>query len=116
MFRSLFGSRSFSKIPSLNAQELADKIKNDNNLLLIDVRSPGEYQFDGHIAGSRLLPLQTLSQRMAEIPKDKTIICICRSGNRSQVACEQLSHAGYTDVINFRDGMVGWRRAGYPHQ
>ncbi len=116
MFQSLFGFRSATNVKQINSFDLSDMIQKDGNVLLVDVRSPHEYQIDGHIAGARLLPLQTLTQRLNELPKDKTIVCVCRSGNRSLVACEQLSHAGFENVINFRDGMIGWKQAGFPYQ
>ena len=75
-----------------------------------------EYQYEGHVRGARLLPLQALSRRTDELPKDKTIVCICRSGNRSYFACEQLASAGFEDVVNVNDGMIGWKMAGYPVQ
>jgi rhodanese-related sulfurtransferase len=57
-----------------------------------------------------------LSSQLDELPKDKTIVCICRSGNRSHTACEHLSVNGFTDVINLSGGMFGWRRAGLPYE
>lgn len=116
MFQSLFRPRTRVQIPNINPQELADMIAKDDDVLLLDVRTPGEYQYDGHIEGSRLLPLSVMMQRIDEIPRDRKIVCVCRSGNRSQVACEQLSAAGYTDLYNLSTGMIGWKRAGLPHQ
>ena len=114
MLQSLFGSRSVSSIPQVDASELYEQIKDDQNLLLVDVRSPHEYEHDGHIEGSRLLPLQALMQRAEELPKDQPITFVCRSGSRSLVACEQLSLLGYENVTNFRGGMIAWKRAGLP--
>jgi rhodanese-related sulfurtransferase len=53
-------------------------------------------------------------QRVEELPKDQPIVFVCRSGNRSQVACEQLSRLGYENVTNFEGGMIAWKRAGLP--
>jgi rhodanese-related sulfurtransferase len=114
MLQSLFGFRPASSVPQVDASELNEKIKTDQNLILVDVRSPHEYQHDGHIEGSRLLPLQALMQRVEELPKDQPIVFVCRSGNRSQVACEQLSRLGYENVTNFEGGMIAWKRAGLP--
>ena len=115
MLPSLFGFREVSSVPQVDAFELYEQITEDNaNVLLVDVRSPQEYQYDGHIEGSRLLPLQVLMQRVEELPKDQQIIFICRSGSRSGVACEQLNHLGYDNVKNFRGGMISWKRAGFP--
>jgi rhodanese-related sulfurtransferase len=121
MLQSIFGSRrnttvtqSQSKVKLINSQQLFQQINNGNAPLLVDVRSPEEYEWDGHIEGSRLLPLQMLYQRMNELPKDKPIVCVCRSGSRSQVACEQLAAQGFTDVTNLVGGMLDWRRLGLP--
>ncbi|NCF65357.1 MAG: rhodanese-like domain-containing protein [Chloroflexi bacterium] len=114
MLQSFFGSRVASRIPEVDAYELQDLIQHDNNLLLVDVRSPHEYEHDGRIAGSRLLPLPALMQRMKELPEDQPIVFICRSGNRSMVACEQMSRLGYDNVKNFRGGMISWKRSGMP--
>jgi rhodanese-related sulfurtransferase len=100
----------------MSVQDLAERIRrHDPSLELLDVRTPREYQFDGHIEGSRLVPLPSLLQRTAELPKDKTIVCICRSGNRSYTACEMLAAQGY-DVVNLSGGMIGWRMAGLPNK
>lgn len=81
---------------------------------VIDVRSPEEYAYDGHIGGSRLLPLPQLAMRIEELPRDRPIVCVCRSGNRSHVACELLLRQGFTDVTNLTGGMIAWRSAGLP--
>jgi len=122
MFRSLFGSPPAVtpvgpgplNIKSITASDLNERIQNGEKLLLVDVRTTPEYAHDGHIAGSRLLPLNMLPRRVGELPKDAAIICICRSGNRSQAACEQLASLGYEDVTNLAGGMFGWQRAGLP--
>jgi 3-mercaptopyruvate sulfurtransferase SseA len=55
------------------------------DVVLIDVREPEEYQA-GHIPGITLIPRGQVPSRLAEIPKDKTVILTCRSGNRSSQA------------------------------
>lgn len=114
MFQSLFGFKKHVDVPQIGAQELHKRRGSSEPLVLIDVRTPREYEFDGHIAGSRLLPLSSLHQRLAELPKDQTIVCVCRSGARSQSACEMLASAGFTHVVNLRGGMIDWKRNGLP--
>ncbi len=60
-----------------------------------------------------MIPLGELSRRMNELPKDRSILCICHSGSRSSVAARQLQAAGY-QVINLQGGMSGWERARLP--
>jgi rhodanese-related sulfurtransferase len=121
MLQSLFGfGRSAStvhqttKVQTTTPQELYQRLQKQESVVLVDVRSPDEYRQDGHIRGSRLLPLPVLLQRSNELPKDTPIICICRSGNRSHVACEQLAGRGFTNVTNLVGGMIGWSRSGLP--
>jgi len=121
MLQNLLGFRgsasSFKPAPSIQtvtAPELYQRLLDKEPLLLIDVRSPEEYRDEGHIRGARLLPLAVLSQRSNELTKDHPIICICRSGRRSQVACEQLVSQGFGNVTHLVGGMIGWRQAGLP--
>ena len=99
-------------LPSLNPQELGEKLKDAKRPLVIDVRQPEEYR-NGHIAGAKLIPLGELKARMQELPKDKEIVCICASGGRSSSATKMLVDAGFT-AINMNGGMFNWQRAGLP--
>ena len=114
MFQSLFGSRGGAPIPGVNAAELSEILESGEEVVLVDVRSQSEYVHDGHIDGARLLPLQTLLQQQEELPQDQEIIFVCRSGNRSMVACQQMVRMGYSNVKNFSGGMIAWQRAGLP--
>jgi rhodanese-related sulfurtransferase len=113
IFQSLFGPRGGPEIESVNAGELSELLEGDPDFLLVDVRSPMEYVHDGHIDGATLIPLQELLQRPDELSQDKEIIFVCRSGNRSMVACQQMTQLGYT-VKNFNGGMIAWQMAGLP--
>lgn len=118
MFQSLFGTRQRQQPPArtrvqeIDAHTLQQRLNNGEDLTLIDVRTSGEYEYDGHIPGSRLLPLGALMQRAGELPKDKPVVCVCRSGARSYSACEQLGRMGFDNVINLHGGMIAWKRAG----
>ena len=120
MLRTLFGRPATAatrpNVVNINPQQLHERLESGEPLILVDVRSPGEFQWDGHIAGARLLPLPALSSRIDELPKDQTIVCVCRSGNRSQVACEMLLRAGFQDVVNLSQGMIGWQRSRFETQ
>ncbi|NTU82254.1 MAG: rhodanese-like domain-containing protein [Chloroflexales bacterium] len=118
MLRSLFGGATATTAgpATITAPELKQRLDSGDKLYLLDVRSSEEYAHDGRIAGSHLLPLPMLSLRLNELPKDTPIVCVCRSGNRSGVAAEQLARQGFSDVINLAGGMIGWARAGLPMQ
>jgi rhodanese-related sulfurtransferase len=80
---------------------------------LLDVRELSEWEA-AHIDGAVLIPLAELSTRMSEIPKDKTVLIICRSGNRSAQARDQLRAAGYPQTTSIDGGMNAWIEAGLP--
>ena len=83
-----------------------------SELHLLDVREPDEWQA-GHISGAQQIPLGQLRERLAEIPKDRTILAVCRHGNRSDAASRGLRTLGYT-VENLEGGVTAWKRAGLP--
>ncbi|MEP7004099.1 MAG: rhodanese-like domain-containing protein [Chloroflexota bacterium] len=82
------------------------------DLHLLDVREPDEWQA-GHIAGSQHIPLGQLRERLGEVPKDRTILAVCRSGSRSDSAARGLRTLGYT-ALNLEGGVTAWKRAGLP--
>ncbi len=118
MLRRFFGTqqRTGTAVKQISPVELQQLFDDKEQFLLIDVRSPREYEFDGHIAGARLIPLSALQARMSELPQDKKLIFNCRSGVRSQTACDHMIRAGYTNVVNLSGGMEAWKRANLPFQ
>ena len=99
-------------IESITTYQVDEKLKGNKRPILVDVREPHEFK-TGHVAGAKLIPLGELAKRMAELPKDKEIICICASGSRSSSATKMLVKAGF-NAINTRGGMYAWRSAGLP--
>ena len=98
------------EFPNITVADVQKKIKVKNNILLLDVRTVTE--FDGplsHIAGAVLLPIQELEQRVDELNehKEKEIIVICRSGNRSQTGTRILISQGF-NAVNMLGGMKAW--------
>ena len=82
---------------------------------LIDVRRPDEYDGElGHIANAKLIVLDTLPERFQEIPKDKPVVLICRSGRRSAQASTFLQEQGYDNTYNMQGGMLLWNEKGFP--
>lgn len=96
-----------------SVSDLKQQIEQDKDLFVLDVRTPEEYTGDKHIAGSHLIPLDQLEQRLAEVPTDRQVACVCRSGNRSGQACALLAAKGYTKLANMQGGMKAWLDAGY---
>jgi phage shock protein E len=76
--------------------------------ILIDVRTPDEYR-DGHIPGVANIPLAELEKRLGEVPKDKKVVIICRTGNRSAQGTKLLRGKGFDNVVNSTGGMSTWK-------
>ena len=80
---------------------------------ILDVRQPDEWNAV-HIPGATLIPLDKLEERVNEVPKDKEVVVVCRSGNRSQAGRDILKNAGFTQVTSMAGGVTQWKAAGYP--
>ena len=90
--------------------ELSQRIASGEEIVLIDVREPHEWNA-GHIESATHIPMSQVPQRLAEIPKDKEVVMICRSGGRSAHVQQHLLGAqGYTRVLNLTGGMQRWAR------
>lgn len=98
-------------IPSIDVAEA--RAKSDEGAVIVDVREPGEFA-QVRVPGAALLPLSTFATRYAELPRDRPILVMCASGNRSQAATAHLIRNGWTDVVNVTGGIVAWERAGLP--
>jgi rhodanese-related sulfurtransferase len=79
---------------------------------LLDVREPDEWAA-GHAPDAVHIPVGALGQRAGEIPQDREVYVICRSGTRSAYAAQALVGGGWT-AINVADGMTGYAIAGRP--
>jgi phage shock protein E len=80
--------------------------------MLIDVRTPEEFA-SGHIEGSVNIPVESLADRLNEVPRDLPLVVYCRTGNRSATAARILVDAGYAPVYDL-GGLQSWVAAGYP--
>jgi len=82
-----------------------------DEFFLLDVREQDEWKA-GHVPGSAHIPMSELGPRQAELPNDRAILCICRSGNRSGMVVRALSEAGYT-AENLDGGLQSWEAYGH---
>lgn len=96
-------------VKSYSAAEAKDHIQNtpSDQLTILDVRQPGEYEA-GHIPGAKLIPLPSLTDRLAEMDADKTTLVYCAVGGRSRVAAQILSGKDFREVINLAGGFGAW--------
>jgi len=101
---------------SVSSQNLgmeADEVsKRQAEFHLLDVREDDEWAA-GHIDGAQHIPLGELSARLGEVPKDRTIVAVCRSGGRSEAAVRGLRKLGY-EAENLEGGVNAWDRAKLP--
>ncbi|MBT3590009.1 MAG: rhodanese-like domain-containing protein [Candidatus Marinimicrobia bacterium] len=103
---------SIENIPNISVDGVVSKINNKDNILILDVRTKGEYTGSlGHIENSILIPVQELGSRISEMKpyNEKEIIVVCRSGNRSRTGTMILMNAGYR-AINMLGGMKAWNK------
>ncbi|HEX2908800.1 MAG TPA: rhodanese-like domain-containing protein [Phototrophicaceae bacterium] len=84
----------------------------DAGAFVLDVRRQDEWD-EFHLANSTLIPLDELTNRLAELPRDEKILVVCRSGNRSGQARTLLLEAGFTQVTSMAGGLTEWRALGY---
>ena len=97
------------EISRAEAREMLEK-----GAQLVDVRADHEWEA-GHPPGAVHIPLDELSQRAAEIDKDRPVILYCRGGNRSAMATTALAEAGY-DAAKLSEGAVGWEEEELPFE
>jgi phage shock protein E len=105
-------SSSVTALPLEVSVAKADALRQAGALVL-DVREPSEWAA-GHIAGAMLIPLGALSSRLDELPRDRTIVVVCHSGNRSAQGRDILRTAGFGSVTSMAGGMTDWLAAGLP--
>jgi rhodanese-related sulfurtransferase len=104
------GEAASLNLPANIDAKTLDGLRGNPDVYIVDVRE--DYEFAaGHIPEATLIPLGQLSNRLSEIPKDKTVVAVCRSGNRSGQATEILRQAGF-DAHNMEGGMISWEQAG----
>lgn len=77
------------------------------DLVLLDVRTPAEYQ-SHRIPGARLVPVHELPARWQELDPHARTICVCEHGIRSESAAHFLAEQGFANVANLRGGMARW--------
>ena len=90
------------------AYDLAQK-----GAFVLDVRTIEEWN-EFHAPNSTLIPLDQLASRLNEVPRDRQIVVVCRSGNRSQQGRDILLNAGFAQVTSMTGGLNEWRASGFP--
>ncbi|MBO8170840.1 MAG: rhodanese-like domain-containing protein [Bacillaceae bacterium] len=95
-------------LENLNSDQLAERLKNKKDKVLIDVREPNEFK-SGHIPGAKNIPLSQIKTRLDEIPEDKEVILYCRSGMRSKQAARIVSKKNPAKLSHLAGGILTWK-------
>ncbi|MGA8035956.1 MAG: molybdopterin-synthase adenylyltransferase MoeB [Candidatus Acidiferrales bacterium] len=95
-----------STVPDITPKELKARLDKGDDLFVLDVREPHEYQICN--IGGKLIPLGEISRRAHELDSSREIVVHCRSGKRSAEAAEFLRTAGFRKVLNLKGGILAW--------
>lgn len=108
--RNMFGGG----VAAVSVQEAAElQGDGDGGALIVDVREPNEFA-QARVEGAVLLPLGYLNTRFSELPRDRQLLMLCRTGSRSANATRFLNQQGYENAVNVSGGIVAWYNAELP--
>jgi rhodanese-related sulfurtransferase len=93
---------------TISIEELKSELFSPRPVKIVDVREVEEYRA-GHIEGSMLIPLGILPHRVDELNQQEDVVLVCRSGNRSEQACNILRERGFHRVRSLSGGLSAWR-------
>ena len=94
----------------LNQEEWRDKLKNDDNAVILDVRTQEEVE-EGYIPNAEVIDIykgQEFLDELDKLDKDKNYYVYCRSGNRSGQACAIMEQKGFRECYNLAGGFSNW--------
>jgi len=100
------GPSKVTNVPEITPKELKTRLDRGDDIYILDVREPHEYQIcniNGH-----LIPLGELSKRVHELDSSREIVAHCKSGKRSAEAVEFLRGAGFRKISSLKGGILGW--------
>jgi molybdopterin/thiamine biosynthesis adenylyltransferase/rhodanese-related sulfurtransferase len=95
-----------TNIPEITPRELKTRLDRGDDVYVLDVREPHEYQICN--IGGHLIPLGELPQRVHELDSSREIVAHCKSGKRSAQAVEFLQQAGFKKIQNLKGGILAW--------
>ena len=112
---SVYKNRNVSqaqKYTNITSGQLYEMLKN-KDFYFVNVHIPYEGEIEGTDA---FIPYDEIAQNLDKLPEDKSakIVLYCRSGKMSEIAAQELSDLGYTNVYNHQFGMHDWQSKGYP--
>jgi len=110
---SFFGNkiRGIKEVGTVAALQLI----NHKEAVIVDVRDKNEFS-SGHLLNSKLIPLGELKGRVGELEKyrERPVVVVCRTGQRSKIAAAQLNNRGFTQAYTLTGGVTAWQKAELP--
>jgi rhodanese-related sulfurtransferase len=110
VFKKMFGAGP--SVAEIDVRE-AHRRMQDENAVLLDVREANELR-EAAVPGALHIPLGQLTQKGSTLPKDRDLLVLCRSGNRSSLATEMLQKNGFDRAVNVAGGIIAWHQARLP--
>ncbi len=95
-----------SNVPMIHVEDLKKRLDSGDNIFILDVREPFEYQLCN--LGGHLIPLNDLPRRLGELDPGREIVVHCRTGGRSATAVEFLHKQGFAKAKNLAGGILAW--------
>jgi len=103
----MFWKQFLTPVQSVDADEARQRLADDPELQVLDVRQPGEYRQE-HIPGAKLAPIADLDKNLDQLERDKPVLVYCAIGGRSRMAAQLLAGKGFEKVLNLKGGIKAW--------
>lgn len=103
----MFWKQFLTPVESVTADEARQRLAQDHDLQILDVRQPGEYKQE-HIPGATLLPMAELDNSLDKLDQHKPVLVYCAIGGRSRMAAQLLAGKGFDKVLNLKGGIKAW--------
>lgn len=109
----IYSGRPVDRLEQVSVPELALRVTNREAPILLDVRTPAEWE-RGHIPGAQHLPFAEILSACCSLPTDSEVVVYCGSGYRSNMAGSYMKTHGYSNVKSLAGGVLAWGRAQHP--
>ena len=115
LLRAQGAAGEYMNVSPAEARDLLAKRSGDPRFVLLDVRTPKEFQAE-RIEGAGMVDYRSPSFRdeMAKLDREKTYLVYCRTGNRTVGALKVMRELGFRNVLHLSSGITKWKEAGYP--
>ena len=114
-YSSVQGKTHFIEVSAKEAASLIEKRKGDSDFVILDIRTPGEFQ-SGHLANAVLIDFysRAFAEKLSHLDKKKAYLIYCRTGNRSARSLALFSKLKFEKIYHMSNGIRGWQSEGLP--